>query len=243
MSKTILLVDDDPMIVDVLRYQLEKEGYQVILAYDGQQALEKAREVKPDLILLDVMMPQKDGWEVCQEIRRTNSVPILMITARGEEMDRVLGLELGADDYIVKPFSFRELLARIRAIFRRVTLYKWYLQSCGRRIFVLRPRGSTGVHKSQILYPTSACGLSTWKPSWSIWSTMLSNIRPKEAKSVSRLMLPKVNFAFKFPIQGSEFRPKKFHASLTVSIKLINPAVVGKRNRAGEAEPDSGYIW
>ena len=115
----ILLADDDAMILDVLRYQLEKEGYQVLTAEDGQQALDLAQTGQPDLVLLDVMMPKLQGWEVCRELRRTSEVPILMLTARGEEMDRVLGLELGADDYIVKPFSFRELLARIHAVLRR----------------------------------------------------------------------------------------------------------------------------
>ena len=118
----ILLADDDAMIVDVLSYQLKKEGYEVIVARDGAAALALARSSEPDLILLDVMMPKLQGWEVCQEVRRTSAVPILMLTARGEELDRVLGLELGADDYVVKPFSFRELLARIHANLRRVTL-------------------------------------------------------------------------------------------------------------------------
>ena len=129
-NETILLADDDVMIVDALRYQLEKEGYAVTAAYDGEEALHLARASEPDLILLDVMMPKKHGWEVCREIRRESAVPILMLTARGEEMDRVLGLELGADDYIVKPFSFRELLARIHANLRRVSL--------------LRPRDDSG---------------------------------------------------------------------------------------------------
>ncbi|HRJ41008.1 MAG: response regulator transcription factor [Caldilineaceae bacterium] len=120
-NERILLADDDEMIVDALRYQLEKEGYAVVVAYDGVQALEQAHAQNPDLILLDVMMPKMQGWEVCREIRRESTVPILMLTARGEEMDRVLGLELGADDYVVKPFSFRELLARIHANLRRVS--------------------------------------------------------------------------------------------------------------------------
>lgn len=119
-EQTILLADDDEMIVDALRFQLEREGYQVAPAYDGDEALHLARTIHPDLVLLDVMMPKLQGWEVCREIRRESNVPILMLTARGEELDRVLGLELGADDYIVKPFSFRELLARIRAALRRV---------------------------------------------------------------------------------------------------------------------------
>ena len=118
-NERILLADDDDMIVDVLRYQLEREGYQVLTAGDGQQALALAQAARPDLVLLDVMMPKLQGWEVCRELRRTSTVPILMLTARGEEMDRVLGLELGADDYIVKPFSFRELLSRVHAALRR----------------------------------------------------------------------------------------------------------------------------
>ncbi len=121
VDQTILLADDDEMIVDALRYQLEREGYKVLPAYDGEEALQIAHSSKVDLILLDVMMPKIQGWEVCRAIRRESMVPILMLTARGEEMDRVLGLELGADDYIVKPFSFRELLARIRANLRRAT--------------------------------------------------------------------------------------------------------------------------
>ena len=117
----ILIADDDEMIVDALRYQLEREGYEVLSAFDGEAALTLGTTQKPDLILLDVMMPKMQGWEVCRELRRQSTVPILMLTARGEEIDRVLGLELGADDYIVKPFSFRELIARIHAHLRRAS--------------------------------------------------------------------------------------------------------------------------
>lgn len=126
MTKTrILIADDDEMIIDALSYQLEREGYEVLTAVDGLQALAIARIAQPNLILLDVMMPRLQGWEVCREIRRESTVPILMLTARGEEIDKVLGLELGADDYMVKPFSFRELLARIHAQLRRAA----YLQT------------------------------------------------------------------------------------------------------------------
>lgn len=117
---TILVADDDEMIVDVLLDQFTREGYAVVTAGDGVEALHKARLAQPDLILLDVMMPKLQGWEVLRELRRDSTAPVLMLTARGEELDRVLGLELGADDYIVKPFSFRELLARVRATLRRV---------------------------------------------------------------------------------------------------------------------------
>lgn len=119
---TILLADDEEMIVDVLRDRLVAEDYTVIVARDGEEALQLARSANPDLVVLDVMMPRLQGWEVCRELRRTSTVPILMLTARGEEMDRVLGLELGADDYVVKPFSFRELLARVHAQLRRASL-------------------------------------------------------------------------------------------------------------------------
>jgi len=118
----ILLADDDELIVDVLRNQLEREGYAVAVAGDGLQAVALARTAQPDLVLLDVMMPGLLGWGVCREIRRFSDAPILMLSARGEEMDRILGLELGADDYIVKPFSFRELVARIRANLRRMSV-------------------------------------------------------------------------------------------------------------------------
>lgn len=120
-SARILVADDDELIVDALSYQLGREGYEVLTAFDGESALAIGIHQKPDIILLDVMMPKKQGWEVCRELRHTSTVPILMLTARGEEIDRVLGLELGADDYIVKPFSFRELLARVHAQLRRAS--------------------------------------------------------------------------------------------------------------------------
>lgn len=119
-QQTILIADDDELIVDALRYQLQKVGYTVFAAYDGAEAVQQALTQTPDLILLDVMMPKLQGWEVCREIRQKSTVPILMLTARGEERDRIRGLEMGADDYIVKPFSFWELLARIHANLRRI---------------------------------------------------------------------------------------------------------------------------
>lgn len=116
----VLVVDDDEKIVKVLTAYLEKEGYTVVAAKDGQQAVNKAQQAFPDMILLDVMLPRLDGWGVCKEIRRTSNVPIIMLTARDAETDRIIGLELGADDYVVKPFSPKEVIARIRAILRRV---------------------------------------------------------------------------------------------------------------------------
>jgi len=116
----ILVVDDEPAVLNLLVYNLGKAHYQVEKAVNGRQALEIAGRVDPDLILLDLMLPEIDGLDVCRELRRTSKVPIIMITARGEEIDRVVGLELGADDYVVKPFSVRELMARIKAVLRRV---------------------------------------------------------------------------------------------------------------------------
>jgi DNA-binding response OmpR family regulator len=119
-TKKILVVDDEPLITESLEYSLKQEGFKVVVAHDGHQALEVARDEAPDLIVLDIMLPGMDGWETCRRLRQESTVPIIMLTARDQEIDRVLGLEMGADDYLAKPFSFRELLARIRATFRRV---------------------------------------------------------------------------------------------------------------------------
>lgn len=119
MENRILVVDDEKPIVDILKINLEKNGYKVICAYDGEMAVEKAFSEEPDLILLDVMLPKTDGFSVCKKIREKSSVPIIMLTAREEEVDKVLGLELGADDYMTKPFSLRELMARVKANLRR----------------------------------------------------------------------------------------------------------------------------
>ena len=119
MAKKILVVDDEPTLVATVRYNLERDGYQVMTAADGEAALASARAHKPDLILLDVMLPGMDGLEVCRVLRREMSTPILMLTAKTDEVDKVVGLELGADDYVSKPFGMRELLARVRALLRR----------------------------------------------------------------------------------------------------------------------------
>jgi len=119
MSHRILVVDDEPAVTDLLAYNLRKAHYEVLVANDGLEALRLANEGSPNLILLDLMIPEVDGLDVCRELRKTSGVPIIMITARGEEIDRVVGLELGADDYVTKPFSVRELMARIKAVLRR----------------------------------------------------------------------------------------------------------------------------
>ena len=120
MQELILVVDDEPKIVKLTRDYLEKDGFRVISASDGREALVAARREKPDLIILDLMLPDVDGWEVCRTLRRESGVPIVMLTARSEESDQIVGLELGADDYITKPFSPRTLSARLRAVLRRV---------------------------------------------------------------------------------------------------------------------------
>jgi DNA-binding response OmpR family regulator len=117
--KKVLVVDDEPTLVATLRYNLEREGYQVVTAADGDSGVSLARSDRPDLVILDLMLPMIDGFEVCRLLRREMVVPILMLTAKADEVDKVVGLELGADDYVTKPFSMRELLARVRALLRR----------------------------------------------------------------------------------------------------------------------------
>ncbi|MEG0894207.1 MAG: response regulator transcription factor [Oscillospiraceae bacterium] len=119
-SEKILVVDDDKNICELLRLYLEKEGYSVILCNDGQEAVIKFNALNPDMVLLDIMLPSLDGWQVCREIRRKSNIPIIMLTAKSETFDKVLGLELGADDYVVKPFDTKEIIARIKAVLRRM---------------------------------------------------------------------------------------------------------------------------
>jgi DNA-binding response OmpR family regulator len=128
MSETILVVEDEPSLQETLVYNLEKQGYTVEAAGDGRTALEAARRLKPDLIVLDIMLPELDGFEVTKILRREMTVPILMLTARDDEIDRVVGLEVGADDYLTKPFSMRELLARVKAQLRRTQLLREELE-------------------------------------------------------------------------------------------------------------------
>lgn len=118
-GQTVLIVDDEANICELIRLYVEKEGYRAVIANDGEQAIDRFKNAKPDIILLDIMLPVKDGWQVCREIRSVSDIPIIMLTAKGETFDKVLGLELGADDYIVKPFEPKELLARIKAVLRR----------------------------------------------------------------------------------------------------------------------------
>ena len=120
LQKKVLIVDDEKNIVDIIAFNLKKEGFQIIKAADGEEGLRKTFEYQPDIILLDIMMPKMDGYETCKKIREKLQTPIIMLTARAEEVDKVLGLELGADDYVTKPFGIRELVARVKANIRRL---------------------------------------------------------------------------------------------------------------------------
>ncbi len=143
MQKKVLIVDDEKNIVDIIAFNLKKEGFLVIKAGDGEEGLRKTFELKPDIILLDIMMPKMDGYETCKKIREKLQTPIIMLTARAEEVDKVLGLELGADDYVTKPFGIRELVARVKANLRRLEVLekqagtsngnhsKFYKRACG----------------------------------------------------------------------------------------------------------------
>ncbi len=119
MSKRILVVDDEKKIVEIVRAYLERDGFKVTVAYDGKAALDSARRFSPDLIVLDLMLPQISGWDVCRTLRRESNVPIIMLTARDETTDKIVGLELGADDYVTKPFGPKELISRVKAVLRR----------------------------------------------------------------------------------------------------------------------------
>ena len=119
MPNKILIVDDDENICELLNLYLKKDGFDTLIAYDGKQAVEYAENYSPDLVLLDIMLPELDGWQVCREIRKKSEMPIIMLTAKGETFDKILGLELGADDYITKPFDTKEVIARIKAVLRR----------------------------------------------------------------------------------------------------------------------------
>ncbi|MCI1930059.1 MAG: response regulator YycF [Clostridia bacterium] len=138
MNEKILVVDDEKNIVDIIKYNLKKEGYNVLTALDGEEAIEINEKEKPDLILLDIMMPKLDGYAVCRKIREKYNTPIIMLTARAEEVDKVLGLELGADDYVTKPFGTRELMARVKANLRRSTQLDNVKENKNKNLLVFR---------------------------------------------------------------------------------------------------------
>ena len=165
MSKEkILVVDDDVNICELLRLYIERDDYQVVIANDGEQAVELFNREQPDLVLLDIMLPKMDGWQVCKEIRKTSNRPIIMLTAKGELFDKILGLELGADDYIIKPFEAKEVIARIHAVLRRTSTSEekekvkeinWYKLSINLTNYELRVDGKyidTPPKEMELLY-------------------------------------------------------------------------------------------
>jgi len=139
MVDKILVVDDEVSLLETLEYNLKKQGYEVETASDGPNALALARSMRPDLVVLDLMLPGMDGFEVCREIRKDMSMPVLMLTARDDEIDRVVGLEVGADDYLTKPFSMRELMARVKALLRRVRIIREELTASAQTTEVSSP--------------------------------------------------------------------------------------------------------
>jgi DNA-binding response OmpR family regulator len=141
MEDKVLIVEDEPTLLETLEYNLARQGYQVYVAADGLAALDIAREQRPDVVILDVMLPGIDGFEVCRILRREMNVPILMLTARADEVDKIVGLEVGADDYLTKPFSMRELLARVKALLRRVRLIREELAAEDDKEHAVQTRG------------------------------------------------------------------------------------------------------
>jgi DNA-binding response OmpR family regulator len=171
MATRILVVDDEPAMTDLLAYNLRAANYEVLVAADGRTALELAREAEPDLILLDLMLPEVDGLEVCRQLRKSGDVPVIMITARGEETDRVVGLELGADDYVCKPFSVRELMARIKAVLRR-------RESGGKdsgEAGILRGKGGLRLDPSSRVVAVEGVALSLTRLEFDLLFLLLSN--------------------------------------------------------------------
>jgi len=169
MPAKILVVDDEPAVTDLLAYNLRKAGYEILLAADGSEALRQARTSSPDLILLDLMIPEVDGLDVCRELRKTSNVPIIMLTARGEEIDRVVGLELGADDYVSKPFSVHELLARIKAVLRRAQ------QSNDEPITILRGKGGLQINVETRIATANEIVLSLTRLEFDLLALFLTN--------------------------------------------------------------------
>jgi len=172
MAPQILIVDDEPAVTGLLAYNLVKANYTVLTAADGRQALEIARQAQPDLILLDLMLPEIDGLEVCRQLRKTSAVPIIMITARAEEIDRVVGLELGADDYVSKPFSVRELLARIKAVLRRTAQPE---PGAGGDEGILRGKGSLRLEPESRLVTVAGAALPLTRLEFDLLHLLLAN--------------------------------------------------------------------
>jgi len=171
MPARILVVDDETAVTDLLAYNLRKAGYETLLAADGREALRLARQSNPDLILLDLMLPEVDGLDVCRELRKTSEMPVIMLTARGEEIDRVVGLELGADDYICKPFSMRELLARIKAVLRRAQP----AEPTGKPSTILRGKGGLRLDVESRIVTVGETNLALTRLEFDLLNMLLTN--------------------------------------------------------------------
>ena len=150
MGQKILVVDDEKSIADIIAYNLQQEGYEVLVAYDGEEALDIIFSKDPALILLDIMMPKIDGFQVCRKVREKKETPIVMLTARAEEVDKVLGLELGADDYVTKPFSVRELMARVKANLRRVAVVEKEIKEEKSKNFIVHNNLKIDIEKYEV---------------------------------------------------------------------------------------------
>ena len=177
MPATILIADDEASIRDLVRLYLEKEGFRVQTADNGVQALEQARKGSPDLIVLDLMMPEMDGWEVCRRLRAESTLPILMLTARDQDIDKIVALEMGADDYLIKPFNPRELVARVRAILRRT--------SGGRPDPISRAASAVSRSTPPAARPPSATRRSSCAPASSICSLPSSIMPTRFSRAIS----------------------------------------------------------
>jgi DNA-binding response OmpR family regulator len=172
MSIRILVVDDEPAVTDLLAYNLHKAGYETLLAADGREALRLVRNCSPDLVLLDLQLPEVDGLDVCRELRKTSEVPVIMLTARGEEIDRVVGLELGADDYICKPFSVRELMARIKAVLRR----RQPVEPSGNSPTILSSRGGLRLDVESRIATVGETNLALTRLEFDVLTLLLENV-------------------------------------------------------------------
>lgn len=200
---TILIVDDEPSLLDAVSYTLRKEGYRVEIAASGNEAILAARRSQPDAIVLDVMLPGLDGLQVCRTLRSESTVPILLLSAKGEEIDRVVGLEMGADDYLGKPFAMRELLARIRALLRRVEMMK-------------PPAADSRVHPTSAHVAGSPNGEATRQSTDAHETVVLGDLVVDRARRVATLAGARLNL-----------RPKEFDLLFFLA---SNPGVVHSRN-------------
>jgi two-component system alkaline phosphatase synthesis response regulator PhoP len=208
MAARILVVDDEPAVTDLLAYNLRQAHYEVLTAADGREALRLAQQANPDLILLDLMLPEIDGLDVCCQLRKTSQVPILMVTALGEETDRVVGLELGADDYITKPFSVREVLARIKAVLRRAADD----EGPGKAAAILHGRGGLRLDPERHEATVEGAGLSLTRLEFELLAMLLRH--PGRAFTRERLLEQAWGYDFAGDTRAVDSAVKRLRAKL-----------------------------